>query len=516
MAAGLVVAALILVLSGSGSGSGSGAAVVVPRDALAYVDVSLDNGRPAVAGSLALGRRFPDFPLAGAAVQGRLGAILSAGHSVDFGHEILPWVGNEAALALLNTNTSTAGSLIILDVTDRARARAFIHAQGATPQGVVHRTQLYAYASGSELAFVSHYLVVGQDASVRSAIDVAAGASPSLAASAVYQRATAGEPAGRVARAYASLAGVRRLLSPQGGVVGALGGLLYQPALQGVALSVSPTAGGARVLIASALDPALVKLNGAGTGPFVPTLQNVVPDGSILMFDVRGLSRVAPGLLNAGTTAGVAGGIGPLLSRLGVALAAEGVNVHQLADIFAGETAVAIVPRASSPTLVIVARTAHPTQVRSQLAQLEIPLAQLFKTSGAGPGRVAQFKQSQVAGVTDHQVALANGLELNYAVFNGLVVLSTSSQGVAAVAQRTRTLAQDPGFRFALGKRPAGVTSLLYLDLREVLALGQQTGLISAATLGRLRPDLEAISSVGVTARRADGRSTSRLTLRIP
>ena len=120
--------------------------------------------------------------------------------------------------------------------------------------------------------------------------------------------------------AYASLAGVRRLLAPQGGLVGALGNLLYQPALQGVAVAVSPTAGGARIQVHSVLDPTLEKLSPPATAAFTPTLQNVMPAGSILMLDVTGLDRIAPRVLNAGATAGVAGGLGPLLSRLGAAL----------------------------------------------------------------------------------------------------------------------------------------------------------------------------------------------------
>ena len=64
--------------------------------------------------------------------------------------------------------------------------------------------------------------------------------------------------------AYASLAGVRRLLAAQGGAVGALGNLLYQPALQGVALAVTPTAQGLVLRVHSVLDPTLARQQPAG------------------------------------------------------------------------------------------------------------------------------------------------------------------------------------------------------------------------------------------------------------
>ena len=445
----------------------------------------------------------------------RLGAILGGGQAVDFSSQIKPWLGDEAALALLNTPTSTAGSLIVLAVKNLARARSFVRSVAGASRGTYRGIALSVYPSGSELAFVRHFLVLGQDASVRAAIDVAAGATPSLRSASVYQRAAATEPAGRVLDAYASLAGVRRVLAPQGGIVGALGDLLYQPALQGVAITLTPTAGGARMEVHSALDQTLTRLSRPATRAFTPTLQNVMPTGSILMLDVNGLDRVAPQVLNAGAAAGVAGGIGPLLSRLGSALAAEGVNVHDIVSIFHGETAVAIVPHAQTPTLVIVARTADQARTRSELAQLQIPLAQLFKPA-SGSAAIPGFNDRQVGSVTAHELPLANGLQLDYAVSNGVVMISTSLEGIAAVAQRSHPLATDPSFRVALGHRPPTVTSLVYLDFGRLLTLGEQTGLTSSARFKALRSDLEKIQAVGLSSTRAPGESTAQLSIRIP
>src|ERR1700685_1387780 len=75
----LVVLAVIVVLallSGGGSSEGpapaSGAATVVPADALLYVHLSTDGGRPATQSALALAEKFPGFPLLAA----RLGRTL--------------------------------------------------------------------------------------------------------------------------------------------------------------------------------------------------------------------------------------------------------------------------------------------------------------------------------------------------------------------------------------------------------------------------------------------------------
>ncbi len=201
--------------------------------------------------------------------------------------------------------------------------------------------------------------------------------------------------------AYASLAGVRRLLSPQGGLVGALGNLLYQPALEGVAMAVSPTAGGARIQVHSVLDPTLEKLSPPATAAFTPTLQNVMPAGSILMLDVTGLDRVAPHVLNAGASAGVAGGLGPLLSRLGGALGSEGINVSNIVSIFDRETAVAIVPNGTHADAGDRGPHAEPEQDRRaswRRWRSRWPSCSRRPGTSFGSGKEALFNDRQVGG----------------------------------------------------------------------------------------------------------------------
>ena len=69
----------------------------------------------------------------------------------------------------------------------------------------------------------------------------------------------------------------------------------------------------------------------------------------------------------------------------------------------------------------------------------------------------------------------ATGLQLDYAVFRGLVVISTSLQGIAAVAQQA-TSAERVARRSAsaLGSRPERVTSLVFADLGQLLSVGKQ------------------------------------------
>ncbi|MDQ6604925.1 MAG: DUF3352 domain-containing protein [Actinomycetota bacterium] len=512
--------ALILALAIAGCGSGSsgpadGAAKVTPADALAYVNLSLDSGRPAVAQALKLAKRLPNYGLAVAALQTRLGLLAGGSASGAFGSSVKPWLGNEAAIALLSAPTATPASLLMLDVRDRGQAQAFLSRAGARRASSYRGTPLLHTTTGGAAAFVSHFLVLGQDASVRDAVDVAGGHVPSLAASTTYQDAAAGQPDDRVLDAYASASGVR-VLAGLRGFPGALGQLIYQPALSGVSIAVSPADNGARVRIHSALDSSLLRVSAPAGPSFKPSLAQAIPSGAVLMLEVAGLSRIAPRILSAGAAGGVAGQVGPLLGRLGKALASEGVNVSSLLSLFGGETAVTITSSSSKPALLIVARTAHEQQVRTQLAALEIPLEQLFPPAAAGPGQAPAFTDRQVAGVTIHQLGLAPGLELDYAVNNGLLLVSTGGTAIISAVRHPRSLADDPRFRAALPGVPEKATSLLFLDFSQLLSLGEQTGLTKSAQFRALRPDLQRIRAVGLTSTRGEADSTAELFLQIP
>lgn len=523
LAVAAVIAFLAVALTGGGggatgpAGASAGPAAVIPADALAYVDLTIDRREPAVTQALEVAQRLPDFPVLGAAALSRLGAVLGGGHSVNFSSDVSPWLGGHAALALLNTSTSTAGALIVVSVTDQRRARSFLRSAGATARGSYRGHALLAAPSGSEMAFAGGNLVIGREDSVRAAIDVFAHATPSLAASALYRRAVKGQGGGSVLDAYASAAGVRRVLADQHGIFGAVGTLLSQPALQGVAISLIPTEKGISVRIHSALDPSLTKV-GSGASPppaFTPSLPALMPATSSLLLDVADLAKVAPQVLNAGSAAGLAGGIGPLLARLGAALRSEGVNVSDLVSIFDREAALAIVGSGQSPTLVIAARTPDPARTQRELAALEAPLAQLFSTPGKNQSSVPVFNDRQVAGVTAHQLQLATGFQLDYAVFRGLVVISTSLAGISDVAQRSQTLAHNPAFSAVLGATSHPVTSLVFANLAALVGATQQTGVTSGSVAARLMPDLRQITGIGLTSTRGASDSTTQVTVAV-
>lgn len=509
----IAAAVTAIVLTSGPAPPATGAARLVPANALLYLDVSTDPSRPSVQQALASLRRVPAAALLSAVVTGRLDAMLagSSGRTVDFATEVRPWLGREAAFAVLDSSGPSAGTLIVLDVRNRAKARSFLAAESATPDGVYRDIPLLRQPSGTTLAFVGRYLVLGQAASVMAALDTARGSAPSLAANRVYARATGGEPPDRVLGLYVPWAGVTRALAPSGGLLGALGVLLDQPALSAAAVSVSPSAGGLAVRVHSVL------IGAAGTRQFTPSLAGVLPAGSTMLLDVGSLRGAFAKLLAAASKVGVAGRAAELLGRLGSALSADGVNLNQLFAIFGGEAAFAVVPGrgGSAPAPVVVARTAHPAAARAELGSLEGPLTQAFTPPTGGAGVVPEIAASSVAGATVSQLTLAPGLQFDWTVWHGLVVLSTSPRALANVISHRRALADEPSYQAATAGLPTTATSLVFFDLDPLLRLGEQTGLIGSGTFAALRPYLEQIRAIGLVSTSGGSETTTELQLQI-
>ncbi|HEY6473357.1 MAG TPA: hypothetical protein VIY26_10735, partial [Acidimicrobiales bacterium] len=136
--------------------------------------------------------------------------------------------------------------------------------------------------------------------------------------------------------------------------------------------------------------------------------------------------------------------------------------------------------------------------------------------STAASGIEPEVSDTQVGGVTVHQVELAPGLQLDDAVFNGLVVVATTLRGVSDVAARSRALGEDPGFQAVLGNRPAQVTSLGFADFSQLLSLGEQSTLSNSAGFRNLEADLSRIRTVGFDSTRGENDTTAELHLQIP
>jgi hypothetical protein len=480
VAAAALLAAGALLLLGRGGEDGppaSAAARLVPNDALVLVDLSTDADREATGRAAELARGFTNYERLRETVLRRLSG---SAVPVDVERDVEPWLGKEAALALLDTGTGTAGSLILVEVEDEGRARDFISRDRRPSVRKTYRdVQIDRYGTVST-AFADGWLLIGQDPSVQAAIDRSQGRGRTLDADPTYRRATADLPEGRAATAYASAEGLGRLLVPQPGAIGTIAALLDQPQLRGIALSVEAREPGARVLAHSILDR-----RRPASRAFAPTLAASLPDDALAYLGVAGatggLGRLLDGIV-AGT--GIAG---PALQRLRQQLdrGAGGRLGRDLVGLLRGEVALAITPSATAPAISLLART---DDERAALRTLR---------------RVRGALGDALPGVI-------------YQVARGRIIVSTSRDAAQELAGPDRPLARSARYRSVLGDVPAQVGSLGFIDFRQLLALGEQAGLSDSRTYLAARDDLQRISAVGVRSTESGGEATAEILVQTP
>lgn len=443
-----LVVALALALAGSGGTASAppanAAASLVPADALVYVHLSTDRSRPATRRAAELLRRFPSWTR----LRDRVIAQLAA-PGCDVGAKALTGA-DEVALALFDTGRSrTANSLVLID-TGREQRDDDQHGCGRL-----------------SVAHIGRFLAIGQPASLSAARRLHAGQGRSLAAAAGPAKVFAQLPADRVADGWVSRDGLRRLLVPQGGLLGAAGVLFDDPALTGAGFGLRPAGDGARLVVKTLRDP---KRDGAsGFRTFRPTLPDAAPAGALAFLDVSNLA--------------------PALQRL---LAAAGPGTAQLAPLvgnvdagllklFDGEAAVILTPAAPAPVLTILARTNDEAATRRELAKLPKALRTAFKSD----------------------------------VFDGKLAVSTSAAGLRAVKAGGAHLADTDQWQKSVGNHPESVSSLLFVDFTKLLALGEQTGLRDVPAYQAARGDLQKVRAIGASTSGTASESTAEISLLI-
>ncbi|MDO8212743.1 DUF3352 domain-containing protein [Conexibacter sp. CPCC 206217] len=538
----LVVAVVVAIVALGGGGSDDGppataAARLAPADALAYVHVSTDGERGGVQRALAAARRMGIEQTLRDQLSGLLGSGSGAA-PVDFERDVRPWLGDEAALALTRGSGGTAGSLLLLSMTDEAGARDFLsRTAGPARRSAYRGTATASYGNGTVSAFVDGFLAIGQSDTVRGAIeradggddgpasgdgDAQGGVVGSLADDPTYQRATADQPDGRVLDAYASVEGVRLLLAPQGGPLGLVGALLDQQGLKATALALTAGDRQARVQVRAVLDPR----DRREPPTFTPTLTRSVPLNALAYLGFPGLERAAPLLLGlgglggsgsgaAGAAGGAAGALGgdtaTLVREAGRLLASSGVSfTRDVLPLFGSEVAVVVVDAGRGvPGIALLARVRDPAATAAGLRRLEPAVARLFAPAG---GAAPAFGDAKIGGFAARRLRADGGVELDYALRGDTLALSTSAAALAAVVRPSGAISDNPDYGAVIPDSQSKLTSIVFFDLSQLLRLFEPLGLTSDSGLGA---DLQRIRAVGLTSMSGEAQTTAELTFEI-
>jgi hypothetical protein len=484
----LVVGVLVARGSSGGPAIAGDAAKLVPADALFYVHLSTDRDRGAVEDARELAARFPSWERTRDAILKRLAVTGDGRKDVD------AWLGDEMALALLGSSTGTAGSLLLLQVRDEGEARSFVARGKQGGPSATHRGVRIDRFGAVTAAFVDDFLVLGQSVSVRKAIDLAQGRGTGLATEATFQRLEERLPDDRVADAYATADGLRRLLVPAGGALGVAGVLLDRPNLKATALSVGAGDPGLRVEVESLVP-------GRKGREFEPSLTGAVPKGALAYLGTKGLDETATRL---GAAAGTAA-LGELLRNAGTALGKDGAQTVQrdLLALLREETALVILPGIPAPTMLVIAKAKDEARTRAALDRLAASLPKLV--DGA-----------TVRKDGDVTVMASGDTEIRAAVFDGKLVLSTSEAGIAAARDPDGGIGESEAYDAVVGDPEDPVTSVVFLDFSQLLRLGEQTGLNDSRQYLAVKADLSKVRSVGASSTGSGEDPNTEILFQIP
>jgi hypothetical protein len=493
-----LAAGLVCARGGGAGGAPDRAARLVPADSLAYVHLSTDLEREADARLAEHAAKLP----AVARLREQLVAAV-APRALDVERDVRPWLGDEVAYAAV----SPADSVVLAAVADRPRAEQLVARVGNLSGAGSHRGVRVLVAGPTAIAFVGGFLALGTEPAVRAAIDLDQGDGSALAADARYRRALAGQPQERSLHAYASAAGVRSVLAPRDGLLGALGRLLDRPGLTAAGASLTAEETGVR---------AHVRLAGGAPADaaFEPVLLERVPEQAVAYAGVRSGLRLMRVLGRLGAE--------EPLRRAGEAIAEEaGIDLERdLLAPLSGEIAIAVTGAADdpaatgggAPVVTLKARTAEPRRTSDTLARMQGPVARRL----AVPGTVPAFQGEPIGGADAFTLRVTPELAPSYAVAGDTLLVSTAPAGLEPPRG---TLAGSEGFDATIGEVPAEADSLVFLDLQALLALGEETGLTAIPGLAIARDDLSRVRAAGAVIAQDPAQSsdtTAELFLEIP
>jgi hypothetical protein len=414
---------------------------------------------------------------------------------------------------LLGTDATTATRVELLEAADddaAARYAASIAAgqvQGEDYRGIEIATDQRGIASAS----IDGFLAIGSAESLRAVIDVATeadGASP-LADDSTTDELRGELPEQRLAEAYLSEEGVAAIIGDRG-ALGSLAPFVSPGASRGAAAALTATEEGLELAVRSELD-----LERTASEPgffaafpdFEASLPELLPGRSLAYLGFGDPGATVRALLAQASAQapGIAAGFEQLVTRL---RREGGVDLERdLLDALGSEAALVVgaAPEtAARPYLALIAAGVDEQRARRALAALQAPLA-----AAVDPGSDLQapvFGEVQVGGVKARSLRISPTVELTTAVFGGLAVIATDPAALRALAADQGRLADTELFRRAtddLGEDAQG--SLVgYLDLGELVAIGEQLGLAEDPAYVTFAAELRRLEALGFAVSSSD------------
>ncbi|MGH2967216.1 MAG: DUF3352 domain-containing protein [Solirubrobacterales bacterium] len=477
---------------------------LVPDDALAYAHFNLDGGSDSYQAAQDIAAQLPT--LAQQAI-GRLTATLPGPHgrTLDFGRDVGPWFGGEAALAILPAGGQAAQEVELLEVADEHGASEFAdslttgHPRTVSQDGV----KVQVDPRGVATALAGGFLAIGTRSGVRKVVDArnGAGGARSLADDPSAGKARGALSEDRVADLYVSKDGIARLVAEPRAPLAGLASVVDPGASTGAAAALVAGEDGLELEIRSILDPERASKHPGvfSTLPsFGPTLAGSLPSDSLGYVGIGEPGRTIEALLQRASASepGLVAALGKLAERL-KGLATVDLQ-RDLLPSLGTEAAIAVAPApghgSKAPVLTFVASGVDESRAGKALAVLQGPLAKALDPSG----HAAAFKKRRIGDATAYSLRVSPTVEVTYALVDSTLVVATDPAGVRAVTGDESSLDDADPFKAATAGLPSDVSALGYLNLGGLISLGEQAGLAANPAYQTFAPELRRLQALGV------------------
>ena len=456
----IVLAVLPLVVGcGSSAGSGPAGATVAPASAELFLSVRTDSGSDQWKQAANI---FDAFPDGDKAIQGILDQLGAQG--IDFARDVEPALGPETDLVGLDLGKSEIVGLT--QPEDVAKLKALL---ARADEAFFTRDVDGWTAFADSTAVLDRFESAREDGTLEGSSD--------------YQGAIAEVDQDALALFYLKGGGLQGTIQQEGNLPpGALGALFPDGKSPSLAMSLKAEENGLRVGGAAKLA--------ADEGGFAPEnfraeLPKEVPGGALVYAGFNDFESSLSALRDV-----LAEGAPDFDRDLARIEASLGVSLEEdVFPLFSGETALYVRPGFLIPEVTLV------TQVDDENAAMAT-VGKLIAGLGEYLPAAQRVQDVDIDGVQAKEIPVSPPVSLYWAAFDGHLVLSSSSEGIAELRKDDERLADDRDFRDALERAgvPDETNGFVYVNLHD--ALSYVLGLVGGGVPATVRANLEPLDQL--------------------
>jgi Protein of unknown function (DUF3352) len=479
---------------------------LVPGDSLAYLHADTDPDTQQYENAAEIAERLPKLT---DQLINRLPG--PTGGTFSYRREVAPWLGEEAAVAVIPVRSGKRDVTTLLEIGDEEGANRFVQdLTGDEPRTESYRDHELGTSGGLTVATAGDFVVAGPDAAVKRVIDTDAGGR-SLADSEPADEVRDALPDLRLAELIVSEQGAAELLAP-GGSLAPFEAFVNARATLEAGAALVAREDGFEFEIHSVLDPDAANAPGffAAFPSFEPALEGSVGEGALAYLALGDPEQSLAGLLSQATAEapGIAAGFERVAERL---RRSGNVNLEQdILPLLTSQAAVAVEPSvggsdavvAGVPFVSLIVEEVDAEAATEALSQLQAPLVKALEPQRGLQAPV--FKEQEIEGVRVQSLTISPTVELTYAIVDGKLVLSTDPAGVRQVASGSSSLEDSERFSMATENLPEEVSALLYLNLGGLLGVAEQAGLGEDPAYALFSGELRKLEGLAVAVDRAE------------